>query len=409
MRKWYKLDNVGTFYAFTKNNKMPKVFRYSAYIKDNIDEEILQKALDKTVSIFPNFNVNLKKGFYWYYLDEAMRKNKVSKENLPICYKLYENSDDFLYRISYFKNKINMEISHILSDGRGSVEFFKLLITNYVIIKYNVKANYKIDNSLLEKSEDSFTKYYEKTKKFKKDKGKTYLYKGRKLKNQTRYMEYHIPLNSVLDLSHKYNTTLTSFLVSILIYSFMDEVKTSELNKYIRVALPVDLRNFFKSTTSMNFFGLTTISYNFKNKEEKLENIIDNVNKQFKEKITKESLRERVNLMVSFEKNWFCRLAPLSLKNLTVNIADKITMNANTTCLSNIGVIKLDKKIEEYINSMSVITSTDGFQFTICSFKDDLCIGISDNYVNNNIVKNFCRYFSKNNINVRMDVSEVKK
>ena len=69
----------------------------------------------------------------------------------------------------------------------------------------------------------------------------------------------------------------------------------------------------------------------------------------------------------------------------------------------------MDKRIEEYVKSMSVITSTNGFQFTICSFKDDLCIGISSRFINNDIIKNFCRYFSNNDMKVSIDVSEVSK
>ena len=127
-KKWYKLDNIGKFYASIKNTKTPKVFRYSAVLKEDIDKEILQDALNKTIEIFTNFNVNLKRGLFWYYLDETNKKNIVTEENLPICFKIYNNSDDFLYRVSYFKRKINLEMSHILSDGKGGIEFLKLLI-----------------------------------------------------------------------------------------------------------------------------------------------------------------------------------------------------------------------------------------------------------------------------------------
>ena len=107
IRKWYKLDNVGKFYASIVNNKIPAVFRYSAILKDECDPILLQQALNKTVEVYPNFNVNLKKGLFWYYLEETNKKNKVTKENLPVCFRLYNNSDNFLYRISYYKNKVN--------------------------------------------------------------------------------------------------------------------------------------------------------------------------------------------------------------------------------------------------------------------------------------------------------------
>ena len=404
IRKWYKLDNVGKFYSSIRNNKIPKVFRYSAILKENINEDILQNALNKTMEVFTNFNVNLKRGLFWYYLDETNKINKVTKENLPICFKLYSNSDDFLYRVSYYKRKINFEISHILSDGRGSVEFFKLLITNYVKEKYNLDIDTTKDNkSALEKSEDSFTKYYQKTKMTKKNKMKPYIYKGKKFNNQTLFMECHLDIKEVLALAHKYDTTLTGLLVSVLIYSFKDELKLSDMNKYIKIDIPVDLRNYFKSSSSMNFFGLTSISYKFNSKEDKLKDIINAVNKELKENLKKEKLIKRVNLMVSFEKNWLLKIVPIFIKDFVLTIADKISSQASTTCLSNIGIIKLEKEVEDKIESITALTSTDTFQFTVCTLKNDLCIGISSNYINNDIIKNFCRYFASNDIKVKID------
>lgn len=409
MRKWYKLDNVGTFYSLTEHTKIPKVFRYSAILFDNIDEDILQEALNMTTLTFPNFNVNLKKGFYWYYLDESMKKNKVSQENLPICFKVYKNSDDFLYRVSYYKKKINLEISHILSDGRGSVEFFKLLITNYISLKHNIKGKYDNNNSELEKSEDSFSKYYKKFKLPRRENIKIYNYRGKKMRGQTRFLECHLDLEKVLKMSHDYNTTLTAFLVSVLIYSFKDKLKVSEYDKHIKIDIPVDLRPYFKSSTSMNFFGLTSVIYKFNGDSDTLEDIIKSVSKQFRDNINSDKLSERVNLMVSFEKNWFCRLVPIIIKEPILNLIDRITSNRSSSCLSNVGIIKLDKKVEEYVKSISVITSTSSFQFTVCSFKNDLCIGISSSFVNNDVIKDFCRYFSNKDIKTYIDVSEVNR
>ena len=408
-KRWYKLDNIGKFYASIKNTKIPKVFRYSAILKENIEEELLQESLNKTVEVFPNFNVNLKKGLFWYYLDETNKINKVTKENLPVCFKIYNSSDDFLYRVSYYKRKINFEVSHILSDGRGSVEFFKLLLSNYIKTKYNLKIDINKNNkSHLEKTEDSFIKYYKKLKISKIKKEKTYIYKGKKYNNQTRFMECHIDVQKILDIAHKYKTTLTGLLLAVLIYSFKDEMKLSDMNKYIKIDLPVDLRNYFKSSSSMNFFGLITISYKFKSTEDTLEDIIEYVNLELKESLKKEKLSERVNQMVSFEKNPFCKFAPLFIKDIVLNLADKIYTTKSTTCLSNIGIISLDKEIEDKIDSISVLTSTGGFQFTICTLKNDLCIGISSSYINNDVIKNFCRYFTNKNIKMTIDVSEVE-
>lgn len=410
MRKWYKLDNVGKFYASTNYNKVPKVFRYSAILKDNIDEDILQEALNKTIEVYPNFNVNLKRGLFWYYLDEVTKVNKVKEENLPICFKLYNNSDDYLYRISYYKRKINVEISHIISDGRGSVEFFKLLVSHYVNIKYKLKIDVSYENkSMYEKTEDSFTKYYKSPKLSFKEKKVPYIYKGKKYRNQTLYLETHMSVKKALEMAHKYKTTLTGLLVSILIYSYKDILTYAEMNKYIKIDIPVDLRSYFSSSSSKNFFGLTNVCYKFNSNNDTLEEIIKSVSSQLKENLIKEKLVERVNLMVSFEKLFICRCAPIFLKDAVINLIDKYTSQNSTSCLSNVGVVKFNDKIEDHIESISVLTATSSYQFTICSFQDDLCIGISNQFINNNIIKNFCRFFSDNGLDVTIDMNEVER
>ena len=410
MKKWYKLDNLGKFYAATTNVKVPKVFRYSAILKDAVDEKCLQQALKRTVEGFPNFNVNLRKGVFWYYLEEAKKIPVVTQENLPICFRLYNSSDDFLYRVSYYKRKINFEISHILSDGRGSIEFFKYLLTAYVNKKYGLEISLaKSGKSELEKSEDSFSKYYQKSKLTKSKRLPAFTYRGKKFRNQIRFMECHMDAKKVLDIAHQYGTTLTGLLVSVLIYSFKDEMSISDMKKHIVVDIPVDLRKYFKSNSSMNFFGLTNVSYKFKSKEDSLEDVTAEVTNQLKENLTKEKLLERVNRMMAFEKNWFCRFAPIHLKNLAINIGNKIAADKNSTSISNIGIINLDEELEKHVEGLSVLTATTGFQFILCTYQNDLCIGISSCFVHNDIIKNFCRFFSEKNLSVRIDASEVEQ
>lgn len=406
---WYKLNNIGKLYASTANMKPPKVFRYSAYLKENIEENILQEALNLTLEVYPSFRVNLKKGLFWYYLEETNKKVIVTKENLPICFKLYNNSDDLLIRISYYENRINFEASHIISDGRGGVEFFKLLVANYISIKHNIEIpRTNTEGSLFEKSEDSFQKYFEKTSFNKREKLKTYKYKGKKFKNQTQFLETNLDIKKVLDLSHKYNTTLAIFLTAVTIYSFRDVIKTEDLNKYIKIAVPVDLRPFFKSNSTTNFFGMISIKYKFSSKEDSLEEIIEEVKRQFKEEITPEKLKNRANKMVMLERLWAYRWVPVWFKDFVLNIAKRINNNGSSTNFSNIGKIEFDKNIENYIEKISAMMSSDSFQLISCTFKDNLCITISNAFVNNDIIKNFCRFFVEKGIEVSINCNEIE-
>ena len=210
---WYKLDNIGKFYSALSSKQVQNVFRFSVTLKEKVDENCLQKAVDHTLLLFPSFHVHLRKGFFWYYLDESDRKYEVGEENLPICFRLYNNRRDFLFRVSYYKRRINFEVSHILSDGRGSIEFFKILIEYYLKEKYHLKKTVMSSSSYQEKEEDSFEKYYRKVhlRDLKpKNKTKIYRYHGRKM-NQTRYLEVHMPVSKVLEKAHEYDCSLTTF------------------------------------------------------------------------------------------------------------------------------------------------------------------------------------------------------
>ena len=285
---WYKLDNVGKLYSSLKGLKKPNVFRFSVTLKEEIDELTLLEALKETLIVFPMFNVSLKQGMFWYYLEETNIKPTVKPEKLPITERLYTNSDDVLYRVNYYKNRINLEVSHILADGKGTTDFFTTLVSNYISMKYDIKLEEEIASSFEDKTEDSFDKYYKKTKIRAYREGKIYKYKNKKLKNRTRFMEMHMNVKDVLVEAHKYDATLTSLLLGVLIYSVKPEMKMKDRNKVIKVEVPVDLRKFYKSKSTKNFFGMTSVSYKFGDKNPTLEEVVKDIDKQLKENLTEE-------------------------------------------------------------------------------------------------------------------------
>ena len=78
----------------------------------------LQHALEKTAGVFPNFNVCLRSGMFWHYLEHVRpRSPSCSRTNLPICYGLHVHAKSVLFRVSYHAARINLEVSHIVSDG----------------------------------------------------------------------------------------------------------------------------------------------------------------------------------------------------------------------------------------------------------------------------------------------------
>ena len=147
---WYKLDNAAIMIPATTRGASTRVFRIVCELKDSIDPEILQEALDRTIWEFPHFNVVLRKGLFWYYLDSTNLMAKVSKDALPACAPLYiPGRRTLLYRVVYFNRRISLEMYHVLADGTGAFVFFRRMIVHYLEMKYGISVNETIEKNTL--------------------------------------------------------------------------------------------------------------------------------------------------------------------------------------------------------------------------------------------------------------------
>lgn len=117
---WYRLDNVGKFYAAQAGSPNQTIFRLAATMADEVDEQALQRALDATVAQFPGFKVSLRSGMFWHYLEPSGTSPRVTPENLPTCYGLHGRAPKrALPRELANRRRINVEVSHMISDGAG--------------------------------------------------------------------------------------------------------------------------------------------------------------------------------------------------------------------------------------------------------------------------------------------------
>ena len=87
--KWYQLDNAAKIIPSTARGGNTRVFRITCELKEEVDPQILQNALDQTIIDFPHFNCVLRKGLFWYYLDARNLHVKVMQDNLPACSPIY--------------------------------------------------------------------------------------------------------------------------------------------------------------------------------------------------------------------------------------------------------------------------------------------------------------------------------
>ena len=73
-KEWRKLDNSAKIFPLSTSSKYSTVFRYSAILKEDIDKDVLEKAVEKALVRYKPFKVRMKRGFFWNYLEENHKK-----------------------------------------------------------------------------------------------------------------------------------------------------------------------------------------------------------------------------------------------------------------------------------------------------------------------------------------------
>ena len=66
---WYKLDLSAIVYPTLQRRDFSSVYRLSVVLKEKIDPQLLQQALDLTLPRFPTYKVAIRKGVFWRYLE----------------------------------------------------------------------------------------------------------------------------------------------------------------------------------------------------------------------------------------------------------------------------------------------------------------------------------------------------
>lgn len=407
-KKWYKLDNAAKIFPPNENKLDPKVFRFACELYESVDSDILQYALDKTLEEYPVFRSSLKKGLFWYYLETSSIKPIVTEENKTLCEKI---SKELLFRVFYYKNRISLEVNHALTDGTGTLLFLKSLVSNYLIKKHNIESKIVIDRtSIYEKEADSFEKYYKKNNNIEIPKGKkAYNLKGEMYpERQLKVIEGIVSTEKIKNLAKSHSTTVTSYLASILIKSIGQTMSLKAKRKPVIITIPVNLRKYFKSNTVRNFFNTITLEYKFEEGNDNLEQIIESVDKQLKDNLTKEKLSAQMNALAVLENVFVIRLVPLFIKDIVLKYFHKQSRKEQTIALSNVGIVEMPEKLNEYIKLFDVFASTDSTQICMCSYLDNMTLSFTTHFVESEIEKNFFKELSDKGIEIEINTNIVE-
>jgi len=401
---WSRLDNAAKIFPSAVSKTDTHVFRISCELKEEVNPAILQKALNETMKIFKLYHYVLKRGFFWYYLEETDLMPLVEEET-QLCGPIYDkNRKKLMVEVTYYHNRVNLEVYHVLSDGTGAVAFLRVLVTKYLSAFYKInEPALDFDASDMQMRDDSFDRYYDTGVKIKNNQRYACQLKGIKYpENRLKAISGVVSVKEMLRAAHQYNTTLSVFLSACLLDAISKNISLRQKKKPVVLSVPVNLRNHFPSKSARNFFSILYIEYDFCENNVPLEAIIKKVNEAFKEKLTLENLSQYLNTYLAVEHNVFARIVPLPIKDLCLKAAYRNSTKKTTAALSNVGIINMPKQLEEYIRCFHIMAGTSSLQVCIASFGDSLSVSFTSPFIDTDIQRCFFRRLTDMGIGVEL-------
>lgn len=385
--KWQKLDNTANLFPAIATHTMTNVYRIAVELNEKIDGTVLQRALDLVLPGFDTFNVRMRKGVFWYYFEtNNKRAPLVEPENdYPCRYIEPYANNNYLFRVTYYKNRINLEVFHVLADGMGGINFLRELTYQYLRLVHPElagKTSPGLSGGTSLNTEDSYLKNYRKSHPKGYKTTRAFEIKGEKLPSgELGVIHGYMPLDEVKKAGRNFGASINEYLTGLMTYAIYYEYMHGQVcMKPVSICVPVNLRPFFDSMTTRNFFVMVSSVFKAEKEEYTFEEILTIVKDSLKSQINKEHLEDLFSYNVSNQKNILLRFVPFFIKKLAMKFVYRSSARAGTTTLTNIGSIITGEIYTKYIKrfySMISVSTGQNIKGAVCSYNGELVFTFS--------------------------------
>ena len=384
---WTRLDNAAKIYPAARRKNWSSVYRLSATLLEKVDVEVLQSALNVTVKRFPTICARLRKGLFWYYLQELRKAPDLREEySYPLTFMNKAEMNRCAFRVIAYEERIAVEFFHSLTDGNGAMVFIKSLVAEYLEQKHHIQipCEYGIldrrEPPRPEEMEDCFPKNAGAVPASRKDTVAWRMTGEPAGGGFLTVTGFQIPLREALDLAHKYGVSLTVFFSSVLMMALMNwqnQVVTNKRKlKPIKLMIPINLRRLFPSQTLRNFSMYVTPEIDPRLGEYTLEEICKIVCYKMGMENTAKHMSRVIATNVNDEKNPLVRLIPLPIKNMVMKaVFNRVGEKLSCLSLSNLGAVELPAVMKSYVKRFDFILdvqATAPYNCSMLSYGDTL-------------------------------------
>ena len=365
--RWMRLDNAAKIYPAAKRRNWNNFFRLSATLTEPVDTEVLRRALDVTVRRFPSIAVRLRRGAFWYYLEEIPKAPPIQAEkSCPLAHAPFYEVRQCAFRVLVYHERIAVEFFHSLTDGTGALVFLKSLLAEYLSQKYGLVIPAekgvlgRLEEPSAEEVEDSFARYAGDVKLSRREATAYHLSGTPEPDGYKDIVTMMIPADKLRDCARGFGISVTELLCAAMMQAILDiqakDVPRRAARKPVKVLLPVNLRTLFPSATLRNFASYITPEIDPRMGDCSFDELCQLVHHKMGMENNRRTMRAKFAANVASERSPVLRVMPLFIKNIAMKaVFDAVGECKSCLCLSNLGRVELPEVMTPYVTRMDFI------------------------------------------------------
>lgn len=363
---WFQLDNAAKIYPANYSEHAPEVFRVGATLDEPVQLSAMERALERTVARCPYYQVHLRRGLFWYYLErhetppriDLLQSASVSRIRMRERY-------EQLFRVFVRDRRVRVDFSHVLTDGSGAFRFLCTLVAEYLRQRgIAVPAGDLVLDTDQPPSEQEFSDAYRELYIRgvpKPDRmGPAFHISGLMVPGYHRIISAKLPASQVRDRAREFGATITEFLAGVYVHALyaMWEAggRTPRNRKAIRLEVPVDMRRIHPTETMRNFSLFISPGIDLRLAPFTLEDIIRTVHHSMRLQLDLREIRRQIARNVGGEFNPLVRVIPLLLKDWYLSsLHHRLGPNISSGVISNFGNITLPEELGAHVTDLTFL------------------------------------------------------
>ena len=417
-RDWYQLDLSAIVYPTLQRRDFSSVYRLSVVLKEEIQPDVLQQALDMTLPRFPTYKAAIRKGLFWRYLEPNDRPGPfVQKDVRNSCQPMYFKANNrYLVRVYYFRNRIALEAHHSLGDGTGGMCVLMTMTATYLRLlgaEGIENGGFVLDiHGTPEEGEleDAYMRYANAKVCPPRLEEKSYRVRGTAEPFYTlNIIDGIMSVSEVMAAAKRYGATVTEYLNAVLLQALLQKQEEDHRGRLrpVKIAMPVNLRRFFPSITLRNFITMIFPGVDPRLGEYTFEEIVVQVRNYMRYYLNEKLLRGDITTNAATQRNPFIRVVPLFIKDFVVRMFYTKVQDRNSSAgLTNMGVMKVPEGMKPYIERFDIYMGQPFSRRTNCaiiSFEDILTVNFASSIVETDVERHFFRRLVRDGIHVKIE------